>query len=149
MSILFYKVFCSKSTWIRCNICSDSTWSKSLLFTDYSNPEGAGPTQTTVLTSHWRSHLHIHKTRDITGTADKLSTCPCPCQSVDLCPNPSRHMQWPPSNPLRQMFNTPPAHLLLHIRILRSIFANLASKLTLDLKSRFVTRFYIFFTPKS
>ena len=38
MSILFYKVFCSKSTWIRCNICSDSTWSKSLLFTDYSNP---------------------------------------------------------------------------------------------------------------
>ena len=99
MSILFYKVFCSKSTWIRCNICSDSTWSKSLLFTDYSNPEGAGPTKTTVLTSHWRSHLHIHKTRDIRGTADKLSTCPSPCQSVDLCPNPSRHMQWPPSNP--------------------------------------------------
>ena len=45
--------------------------------------------------------------------------------------------------PTRQMFNTPSAHLLLHIRILRSIFANLASKLTLDLKSRFVTRFYI------
>ena len=65
MSILFYKVFCSKSTWIRCNICSDSTWSKSLLFTDYSNPEGAGLTKTTVLTSHWRSHFQIHKTRDI------------------------------------------------------------------------------------
>ena len=41
-------------------------------------------------------------------------------------------MHRPRPNPLRQMFYTSPAHLLLHIRILRSIFANLASKLTLD-----------------